>query len=473
MPATPSDPIINGFATHTINLLRVAAGFRAKAWNVLTKLQKTLVGAVSNATSLNQRSRMAAFLQQTNASIKAGYDILTGQQLDGLTEIAILEAPATAEIIGSAMGANVVSVAVSESQLAAVVNGKNILGHSAADWWAGQSVQLQQRFTGAMQQGVLLGESTQQLVNRVRGTAANNFKDGIMEVSRRDAASLVRTSVISTSNAARQVTLEGMQDVVKGLQWVATLDLRTSEICRALDGCAWSLPGYEPIPGPKGEKAWPGVTAHWQCRSTQVPVLRSWEELSGKKLPSLNDQELESAVKKKLAARGMNQSQIDAYQARSRASMDGQVHESTTFDDWLKSKSDKQVDDVLGPGRAELWDRGKGLTVSEMTDQSNRPLTLDQLRQKVKKGTPLPETMGVDYFALDPNGKIIPAAKQVDTKAIAAEMNADTLDAAADGIAASRSAGIRLTAAQQRALDNMDADQISRLDAKEKKLGGN
>jgi hypothetical protein len=63
------------------------------------------------------------------------------------------------------------------------------------------------------------------------------------------------------------------------VQWVSTLDSRTTEICIALDGLQWTLPDYEPI----GHKVdFPGAIAHWGCRSTQIAVVKSWEELGGK-----------------------------------------------------------------------------------------------------------------------------------------------------------------------------------------------
>ncbi|MDP0212329.1 phage head morphogenesis protein, partial [Glaesserella parasuis] len=61
-----------------------------------------------------------------------------------------------------------------------------------------------------------------------------------------------------------------------------------------------------------------------------------------------------------------------------RASQDGPVSEQINYENWLKSKSPEQQDQVLGKGKADLWRRGV-ITFADMLDQSGRPLTLKDL----------------------------------------------------------------------------------------------
>ncbi len=390
-----SDDALESIASHQIDILRVAAGLRQAAFDRLIELEAYLDATLHRNESLtvNKSARLSALLKQTQGTIAATYAKITDDQVDGLKTLAELEAKHAVKIVNGTIGADIVSVAISPKQLEAIVDGPTIFGNSARTWWEAQSEDLKAKFGAAMQQGLLLGETVDELARRVRGTKAAGYADGLMEAKKREADALVRSSAISTANEARLRTMADMGDLVKGVQWVATLDTRTTPICRALDGKVWRLPDYQPV---GHDKKWPGPTAHWNCRSTQIPVLRSWEELSGKKLPTLDGAEIEEALKKKLAAKGWDDDKIAKATRDSRASMDGQEAKQTTFDDWMGKKGPAAVDRLLGPGRAKLWKEGK-VTVSDLTNQNNRPLTLAQLAAKIERGIPAPETLGVDF----------------------------------------------------------------------------
>ncbi|MDE3987769.1 phage head morphogenesis protein, partial [Glaesserella parasuis] len=90
---------------------------------------------------------------------------------------------------------------------------------------------------------------------------------------------------------------------------------------------------------------------HPRCRSILQLVTKSWKELG------IDAEEMPSST---------------------RASQDGPVSEQINYENWLKSKSPEQQDQVLGKGKADLWRRGV-ITFADMLDQSGRPLTLKDL----------------------------------------------------------------------------------------------
>ena len=151
------------------------------------------------------------------------------------------------------------------------------------------------------------------------------------------------------ANTARVETMKANEDIVKGYRWVSTLDGRTSEVCRSLDGKQFDI-GKGPIP-----------PAHPNCRSTTVPVLKSWREL------------------------GLD---IDEMAPGQRASQDGPVSSTLTYYDWLKRQPASFVEEALGKTRAALFLKG-GLSADEFARlQLNRnfePLTLAELRKKAPK----------------------------------------------------------------------------------------
>lgn len=101
--------------------------------------------------------------------------------------------------------------------------------------------------------------------------------------------------------------------------------------------------------------------AHFNCRSVLVPITFSWEELAG-------------------AHGNSTAAQIaDQVPEGERSSMDGQVSSKTTMQDWLNTRTDAQIDEQLGVGKAKLWREGK-ITLSDLTNTQNTPLTLEQLK---------------------------------------------------------------------------------------------
>lgn len=296
-----------------------------------------------------------------------------------LFEVAKAETKHVLAVTNKAIGVNLMNNTLSRESLRAIASDTVIEGAPSKEWWRRQGENLRQRFSDTIRQAMLRGEPTPDLVKRISGTRAAGFADGVMLGTQRQATALVRTSIQHVANTARIETYEANQDVVDGLQWVSTLDERTTDICMSLSGLEWTLPNYEPI---NHGQEWPGPTAHYQCRSTQVAVLKSWEEL-GKDPKSVTTEaggrsNPQAIFEKNLRAMGASQARIDRSIFNARASMDGQVSSRITFNDWLKGRSVAAQDRMLGKGRAQLWREGK-ITLRDLTDQKNRPLPLSAL----------------------------------------------------------------------------------------------
>ncbi|MFP4212140.1 MAG: minor capsid protein [Alkalispirochaeta sp.] len=195
---------------------------------------------------------------------------------------------------------------------------------------------------GAIRMGVAEGESIAQIVRRIRGTRAAGYADGILEQSRREIASLVRTAVNHTVTTAREEMYDQNSDLIKGVQYVATLDSRTTLTCASLDGKVF--PMHE---GPRPPQ-------HWGCRSTTIPVTKSWRELG---------------ISLREAPDG------------TRASMNGQVAASTTFRTWLRKQPASVQRDVLGAKRYDLY--REGMEIDRFV-RDGRVLTLKELERREK-----------------------------------------------------------------------------------------
>lgn len=177
----------------------------------------------------------------------------------------------------------------------------------------------------------------------------------VLEKNKRDATAIALTGAGAIVSEIRQAFFEANDDVIKCYKYQATLDTRTSELCRAYDGLTWDK-DYKPI-GHNFPFRKPRVNTHFNCRSTIIPVTKSWDELG---------------------AEGM-----DEASGRTRSSMNGYVPQDMTFNDWLKTQSSETIEKTLGKGRAELFMQGK-ITMRDLITQQGRVLDLGELAKKKK-----------------------------------------------------------------------------------------
>lgn len=230
--------------------------------------------------------------------------------------------------------------APSEDQVYAAVYSRPFEGKILQDYYNDLPAITFGKVKDTIRQGFVNGRTTDQIIRDLRGTRAARYADGIMQQPRNAVERLVRTATNHTATTAREQVYANNTDLIKGVRWVSTLDMRTSATCQALDGKV-----FPPNEGPR-------PPAHFNCRSTTTPITKSWREL------------------------GFD---IDDIDPGTRASMDGQVPATQTYNEWLSGQPANVQNEVLGPTRAELFRNG-GYTVDKFVDDSGRALTLDELR---------------------------------------------------------------------------------------------
>lgn len=122
----------------------------------------------------------------------------------------------------------------------------------------GIAVDQAERFNQVVRQGLLTGEPTPAIAKRLVGNLefgeqAKTVKQLVAAggqataVADNQIVTLVRTSINQVANAASQQVYEANQDITQKYRYVATLDTRTSSICRALDGKEFEY-GKGPMP---------------------------------------------------------------------------------------------------------------------------------------------------------------------------------------------------------------------------------
>lgn len=200
------------------------------------------------------------------------------------------------------------------------------------------------RFNNALKLGFIQGQGVEDIARKLFGTRALQYTDGLANMSRREIRTGVRTAINHFSQTAREETYKANEEFVKGIQWVSTLDARTTLICIGLDGKIDLLD--ESVMELNGQRP----PAHFNCRSTTVPVLKSLKELG------LSEREFSTST---------------------RASMNGQVSAKETYSTWFAKQDDKFQKSVLGKGRYELYKSGQ-VQLDKFAD-NGRTMTLAQL----------------------------------------------------------------------------------------------
>jgi SPP1 gp7 family putative phage head morphogenesis protein len=219
-----------------------------------------------------------------------------------------------------------------------------------------------ERFSQVVRNGLLTGETTPAIAKRLVGqlqfgeqarTARQLAAAGgeLTAMADNQIMSLVRTSINQVANSASMAVYEANQDISKKYRYIATLDSRTSSICRALDN--------QEFPYGKG----PTPPQHFGCRSTIVAVI------DPDILPP-------STIAK-------------------RASADGPVPINTSYGQWLAEKQKGETDadlrarqeKTLGPGKVPYFNRlvdkyGAKDAMAKLVRDDGSELTLEQLRKR-------------------------------------------------------------------------------------------
>ena len=375
-----NDTLADGSIAYAVNLKRYSAGAEREVRRHLRKLERSIVESLESidvsgvVRSKYRQQRLTVLLKEVQQSLGVTYTGLRSYADNEMLELVSVSSMSARELVNSSIGYNLATSGLSSELLASISSNVLIAGAPSREWWSRQRVKTMSKFKDQVRLGMSQGESTSEIVKRIRGTATGRrfgyklksgaqrfhaeFKGGILDVATRDAEALVITSIQTVANDARMAMYKANSDVIRGVQALATLDNRTTQICMSRSGNSWTLDG-NPMHGTT--ENFPGAPPwHWRCRSTLSPILPSFEDLAGNI----------SAKKRALLRKNVSKS--------TQASMNGQVASKLTYEQWLKIQPKDFQKEVLGPGKYKLW-KDEKLGFSDMVDQKGNPLTLKAL----------------------------------------------------------------------------------------------
>jgi SPP1 gp7 family putative phage head morphogenesis protein len=253
-----------------------------------------------------------------------------------------------AEALAQQAGTGTFSLTAAKGATITLPNGEVI-----SKAFRGIAVDQAERFSQVVRQGLLTGEPTPAIAKRLIGSLQFGEEGKTVRqlvaaggqataVADNQVVALVRTSINQVANTASQQVYEANSDITSKYRYVATLDTRTSAICRALDG--------KEFPYGKGPQ-------HFNCRSTTVPVI-DYEGLGFTPPPE-----------------------------GTRASAGGQVPADTTYGEWLAKQPLAVKAKALGAGKVAYFDKlsekyGPSAAITKLVRDDGSELTLDQLRAR-------------------------------------------------------------------------------------------
>ena len=241
-------------------------------------------------------------------------------------------------------------------------------GETVSKAFRGIATKSQERLALAIRSGVFSGETTQQIARQLVGKL--DFADQgpltvkqlalsggeLTRVANHQLQTIVRTSVNQVQNQASQAVYAANSKVAPKYEYVATLDSRTSPICRRLDGRKFE---YNKGPTPP---------QHFNCRSTTVPVI----DYSGlqKKYPSLNKPPVGKVV------------------TRPTGEGTGRVPQGTQYGNWLLGQDKKiQLKTLGSEQKVRIFKKiakkeGSGqAAIRKMVREDGSERTLEQLQR--------------------------------------------------------------------------------------------
>ncbi|WPZ32233.1 minor capsid protein [Thalassobaculum sp. OXR-137] len=348
---------------------RFKSGFVRSLIAVIDDTTEDLVDRICRSLEGSQsRTRLETMLRELrtlNADLKGA---LEEQLVDELEAFAQEEVARTAATLQRALPDSIsgaVQFAVpSEAVLFTSADGefKNTLvrGKTIQAWLDDLVTGDSNRIAQAVRLGFVEGQGIDSIVRRVRGTSTLRFRDGERALTKRQAEALVRTSIQAAATEARDRVYRANEPLIKGVRWVSTLDGRTSSICQSLDGKEF---GIDDGPRPP---------SHFKCRSTVVPIIKSWRELG------FDRDEPPGPVRPFLRSKR----RLKDVPKPDRDALRGTVPGDLNYGDWLRKQPASFQDEVLGPTKAKLF-RDGGLPIEKFRDiRMTSDFTLDELRQR-------------------------------------------------------------------------------------------
>ncbi len=385
MPSrTANEALLDALLRHQTFLLRYSGYIRNRVWKVLDGTEAAIAAEIrdrlENGSGLStpvEVRRMQALIKAIDGLRSEAWNNSADFLSDELGELGYTEPIAFQSMLQTVVPVVLETVLPAARLLRAIATTRPFEGRLLKDWAEALKAEDLRRIHAQIQIGMLAGESSDAIVRRVIGTKLLNGADGALEMTRRQVAAITRTAVMHVSNAARSEFLQENADVMVGEKFVATLDSRTTPVCKANDGKVFPV-GTGPRP-----------PLHIACRSLRVGVLDA-EIIANRPYKGSTTQQL---LREFSDERGLprvssrddlprgTKGDFDLWSRKRVRELTGRTPVSESYQTWLSRQPLWFVEDTMGKTKARLF-RDGGLKLDKFVAADGTELTLGQLAVK-------------------------------------------------------------------------------------------
>lgn len=263
---TSNEEIADSFIRHQTYLIRYSNGLSKEMISLLDETEKDLLAKIvkflhDNPNGLNKPkawNRLAELANYLKTIRSDSWDQITEKSIEQLQELALVDADFVKYAIESPLPVVLNTILPSAALLKSIVESRPFEGKLLKDHIAKLADEDVARIVNAVKVGMTQGESMQQMINRVIGSKSAKGSDGMTQMSRNQIDALIRTAVMHVSNHTHDEYIMANTDIIKQERFHATLDGRTTALCKANDGKIFDV-GTGPRP-PLHFRCFPGDT---------------------------------------------------------------------------------------------------------------------------------------------------------------------------------------------------------------------
>lgn len=250
-----------------VGILRYSRGVSADVLRLIERTERGLASQTErelrrleslDRTPTQRVKRMQQMLREMKRERADLYGEVSTRMQEALGDFAVAEERAVRRILANAVREHN-WLGIDTHTIRLLASEQPILGTPLDKWVESIGRNASLRIERKVAQGILTGQTTPEIVRAIRETVWGGTRANVTAV--------VRTAITNVAATAREALYYENRDVVWGVEWISTLDDRTTDICIGYDGQLFEL-GTGPRP-----------PAHVNCRSVAGPVL--WDEILG------------------------------------------------------------------------------------------------------------------------------------------------------------------------------------------------
>lgn len=264
-------------------------------------------------------------------------------------QLAVYEASYSAQLVAGS-----VAVVSAENIYKAVKKAPYAGGQLVDYLFADIATSLRKKVEHVIRDGISQGQTNQQIIQRIKGRKANDYKDGLLKSSRESIERQVRTARSHISTATYIDTYKALG--YEYVKVVATLDGRTCKYCASIDGDVYA----------NDDPARPRFPVHPNNRTTYVPCNKDGE-IAGLRPFVMDERKVKDIPKEE------------------RKHLIGQLDANTSFKEFFEQSDEFFQRTWLGRSKYELYKKGE-YSIDKFADPLNkRGYTFAELKALDKK----------------------------------------------------------------------------------------